>query len=227
MIETATADGVRTVTIDRPDRANALTPAGLDALREAVTSASEPVVYLQGAGEVFCAGADLDVLATLDEAEAAAFARHGQAVANAIADADSVVVAGIDGAARGGGVELALACDVRVATPEATLAEPGVELGLFGAWGGTVRLPRIVGLGEAMDLALSGRVLDAPEARHIGLVSRVTEEPRAVAAEIAENDPAALSVVAGLLRGREGQSAREDAEAEAFGRLLAAKNRDS
>ncbi len=69
----------------------------------------------------------------------------------------SAVVAGIDGAARGGGVEMALACDVRVATPDATFAEPGVEFGLFGAWGGTARLRDIVGDGDALDIALSGR----------------------------------------------------------------------
>ena len=221
MIETDATDRIRTVTLDRPSRRNALTPAGLDALREAVEAATEPVVYLRGAGSAFCAGADLDVLAGFDESEAVAFAQQGQAVARALADSDSVVVAGIDGPARGGGVELALACDLRVGTPEATLAEPGVAFGLFGAWGGTVRLPRIVGLGEAMDVALTGRVVDADEALRMGLLSRVVEDPRSVAETLAEHDPAALSTVAARLRDTAADAAQERREAAAFGRLFA------
>ncbi|MFC6823958.1 enoyl-CoA hydratase/isomerase family protein [Halopelagius fulvigenes] len=221
MIRT-TADGrVRTVTIDRPARRNALRPTDLDALRAAIAeadAAETPVVYLRGAGEdAFCAGADLDTVTALSDPEA--FARHGQRVAAAVADADAVVVAGIDGAARGGGVELALACDVRVATPAATFAEPGVQFGLFGAWGGTVRLPRVVGEGEAMDFALSGRVVDAGEALRMGLVSRVVADPRPVAEEIAENRPDALRVVKERLRDEADDDARERAEAEAFARL--------
>ena len=209
------------MTIDRPDRRNALTPAGLDALRDAVADATEPVVYLRGAGGAFCAGADLDTIAGFDEAEAVAFAEQGQAVADAIEGSDSVVVAGIDGPARGGGVELALACDIRIGTPDATLAEPGVALGLFGAWGGTVRLPRIVGLGEAMDLALTGRVLDAEEARRMGLLSQIREDPRAVAQTVAEHDPAALSTIARRLRDRAPDRDQLRREAAAFGRLCA------
>jgi enoyl-CoA hydratase/carnithine racemase len=130
------------------------------------------------------------------------------------------VVAGIDGAARGGGVELALACDVRVATPTATLAETGVALGLFGAWGGTARLPAIVGRGEALDLALSGRTLDAKEARRIGLVSRIVDDPRVVATEIAANDPAAIRVVKERIHDDAGSERQEDREATAFANLI-------
>jgi enoyl-CoA hydratase/carnithine racemase len=223
MIRTRDAGRVRVVTIDRPDRRNALTPDGLDALSAAVAEATTPVVYLHGAGSAFCSGADLEVVASLSDP--AAFARHGQAVATTIESADSVVVAGIDGAARGGGLELALACDVRIATPDATMAEPGVEFGLFGAWGGTVRLPRVIGEGEAMDLALSGRVVDAEAALRMGLVSRVTESPFAVAEEIAENEADALAVVKSRLRdasdGAEREAA-EAAEATAFADLVEA-----
>jgi enoyl-CoA hydratase len=217
MIRQDDVGAVRVVTIARPERRNALTPDGLDALEAAVTDAETPVVYLHGAGEAFCAGADLDVVADLDDP--AAFARHGQRVASAIADADPVVVAGVDGAARGGGVELALSCDLRVATPAATFAESGVTLGLFGAWGGTVRLPEVVGQGAAMDLALSGRVVDADEAKVMGLVSRVVDDPRAVADELADNAHGALRRVKALLRADGDRGAREQAEAEAFGAL--------
>ena len=209
------------IVLARPERRNALRPADLTALESAIAEATAPVLYLRGAGDAFCAGADLDVVADLDADAAAAFAAHGQRVANALATYDGAVVAGIDGAARGGGLELALACDVRVATPKATLAEPGVELGLFGAWGGTTRLPAIVGQGNAMDLGLSGRVVDAAEARTMGLVSRVTDSPEAVAAEIGGNDPAAVRAVTARTRdGRERQS-QERAEAAAFADLVA------
>jgi enoyl-CoA hydratase len=221
MIRTAAVDGVWTITIDRPARRNALRPADLTALESAVAEATDPVVYLEGAGDAFCAGADLDAVADLDEDAAAAFAAHGQRVANALASYDGAVVAGIDGAARGGGLELALACDARVATPDATMAEPGVALGLFGAWGGTARLPEIVGLGNAMDLGLSGRVIGPERAREMGLVSRIAEEPRAVAEEIAANDAAAVQTVKARTRDTGDRDQQEDAEASAFASLVA------
>ncbi|MFC7096975.1 enoyl-CoA hydratase/isomerase family protein [Halobaculum marinum] len=214
------ADGAyRTVTLDRPEARNALTPDALDALEAAVVDADEPVVLLRGAGSAFCAGADLDVVADLDDP--AAFAGHGQRVAESIATSDSVVVAGVDGAARGGGVELALACDLRVATPDATFAETGVAFGLFGAWGGTARLPRVVGEGAALDIALSARVVDAEEARELGLVSRVVPDPTDVAREVAENEPSALAAVKRLVRTGARGGETEAAERETFARLHA------
>jgi enoyl-CoA hydratase/carnithine racemase len=222
MIRTTVDGNCRVVTLDRTDRRNALTREGLDDLAEAFETATEPVVYLHGAGDAFCAGADLDVVAGLDGDEAAAFAERGQSVATAIESYDGAVVAGIDGAARGGGVELALACDVRVATPAATLAETGVALGLFGAWGGTARLPAIVGEGEALDLALSGRTVDAEEARLMGLVSRIVEDPRAVAEEIATNDPVAIQIIKARIRDRADSDTQEQREAEAFAGLVEA-----
>jgi len=214
------ADGVRVVTLARPERRNALTPAELDALEAAVTETDQPVVSLRGEGPAFCAGADLDVVADLDRAEAETFAERGQQVATAIEDADCAVVAGIDGPARGGGVELALACDLRVATPDATFAEPGVKLGLFGAWGGTVRLPPVVGEGEALDLALSGRTIDAEAALRMGLVSRVTDDPRAVADELAANDPETLSLLKERMRDDSPPDVQEGREADVFARLV-------
>lgn len=221
MINIADDGDVRVVTFDRPDRRNALTPAGLEALEDAVVDCPVPVLYLRGAGDAFCAGADLSVVAEVAESGAVEpFIRRGQRVADAIENSPAVVIAGIDGAARGGGVELALACDLRLATPEATFGEPGVALGIFGAWGGTVRLPEVVGLGDALDFSLSGRVIDSAEALRIGLVSRVLEEPRAVAERIAENDPSALEFVKERLRDRGDKTAQEDAELAAFETLI-------
>lgn len=222
MIDIDPDGDVCVLTLDRPGRRNALTPTALDDLESVVDGADAPVLYLRGAGSAFCAGADLDAVAELPDREAAeAFARRGQRVARALAESESVVVAGVDGAARGGGVELALACDVRVATPRATFAESGAAIGLLGAWGGTVRLPEVVGLGAAMDVALSGRVLDAEAALRAGLVSRVVDDPRAVAEEIAANDPAALRAIKARLRDDGDRAERERREAEAFADLHA------
>jgi enoyl-CoA hydratase/carnithine racemase len=175
-------------------------------------------VYVHGAGDAFCAGADFDeVTSAADPHE---FARHGQRSLNALAEADPVVVAGIDGAARGGGVELALACDMRIATPDATLGEPGVRFGLFGAWGGTIRLPRTVSAADAADIALSGRSVDAEEALRMGLVSRVVDDPRDVAEEVAGNKADALAVVKERLWDRSDDGERERAEAAAFDELV-------
>jgi enoyl-CoA hydratase/carnithine racemase len=138
----------------------------------------------------------------------------------AIESADAVVVAGIDGPARGGGVELALAADVRIATPEASFAEPGVSLGVFGAWGGTRRLVDAVGTTHAADLSYSGRPVDAQTALEMGLVSRVVADPKSVAEAIAENDSAALHELKRLLADPQPQRAQERRERAAFERLL-------
>jgi enoyl-CoA hydratase len=224
MIRSGSEGDVRTITIDRPERRNALTPTGLDDLADALTDATEPVVYLHGAGEAFCAGADLDVVRTLDREAAVTFAQQGQRVARQLERYDGAVVAGIDGPARGGGVELALACDVRVGTPSATLAESGVSLGLFGAWGGTARLPDVVGEGVALDVALSGRVLTAAEAKAVGLLTRIVEDPRRVPADIAANDARALAVIKERIRDTASRAEQAEREAEAFGDLVAGRD---
>lgn len=220
MIRTTLDGGLRIVELDRPDCRNALTREGLDTLREVFRDASEPVVYLTGAGSAFCAGADLDVVSTLDRESAWEFARQGQQVARTIADYDGAVVAGIDGPARGGGVELALACDLRIGTPDATFAESGVSLGLFGAWGGTSRLTDVVGQGHAMDLSLSGRVLDAQQALDIGLITRITDTPRSVAMALLENDTHALRVIKHRIRDRSPREQQEKRERDAFSDLI-------
>jgi enoyl-CoA hydratase/carnithine racemase len=224
VIQTAVSEDVAVVTLDRPERRNALTREGLDELRAAIEDATAPVLFLHGAGEAFCAGADLDVVDGLDEEAASTFAAQGQNVTRALADYDGATVAGVDGAARGGGVELALACDVRVCTPDATLAESGVALGLFGAWGGTARLPQVVGRGVAMDVALSGRVLDSQEARAVGLVSRIVDHPRTVAEEIAANDADAVRGVAELLRQSGDSGSQEARERAVFADLVAKRS---
>jgi enoyl-CoA hydratase/carnithine racemase len=209
------------VCIDRPDRRNALRPRDLDALADAVREATAPVVYVRGEGAAFCAGADLDVVSGLGRGGARDLAARGQRVVRAFEAADAVVVAGVDGPARGGGVELALGCDLRVATSRATFAEPGVSLGLFGAWGGTARLARVCGEGDAMDLALSGRTVDAETACGMGLVSRVVDDPRTVVDEIAAHPPDALAALKRRMRDDAPVATQEAREVEAFADLVA------
>ncbi|ELZ07667.1 enoyl-CoA hydratase/isomerase family protein [Natrialba aegyptia] len=182
-----------------------------------------PVIYLRGRGPAFCAGADLDAVNDLDgdRERAREFARLGQRVARAIEASPAIVVAGIDGPAMGGGLELALACDVRVGTPASTYGEPGVTFGLFGAWGGTVRLPELVGRGNALEFALSGRTIDAEEALRLGLISRLEDDPRTVAEAIADNPGDALAVLKRRVRDDSERETQERREAEAFAELVA------
>ncbi|NHN42167.1 enoyl-CoA hydratase/isomerase family protein [Halorubellus sp. JP-L1] len=226
MIRVEREGAVCVVSIDRPARRNALRPADLDALAAAVREASAPVVLLRGEGTAFCAGADLDVVSGLDRDGARDLAARGQRVVRAFEAADAVIVAGVDGAARGGGVEIALGCDLRVATPDASFAEPGVSLGLFGAWGGTARLARVCGESDAMDLALSGRRVDAETALRMGLVSRIVDDPRAVADEIAAHPPDALAALKRRMRDRDDVPTQEAREVEAFADLVAAHAED-
>ncbi|ELY59787.1 enoyl-CoA hydratase [Natronococcus amylolyticus DSM 10524] len=220
MIDVDSEGAIRTVTIDRPARRNALTEAGLEALERAIAGSDEPIIALRGAGPAFCAGADLSVVAELERDGAEAFARLGQRVARRIEDSDAIVVAEIDGPARGGGLELALACDVRVGTPDSTYGEPGATFGLFGAWGGTVRLPRVLGEGDALEFACTGRVVDAEEALRMGLLSRIEAEPRAVSEELAANETGALAVLKRRIRDDADRETQERREAEAFGELV-------
>ncbi|WP_306055747.1 enoyl-CoA hydratase/isomerase family protein [Natronococcus wangiae] len=220
MIDIDGGGSVRIVTIERPARRNALTVDALESLEAAVAESEAPVIALRGAGPAFCAGADLETVADLDRDGAEEFARLGQRVARTIEESSAVVVAEIDGPARGGGLELALACDVRVGTPDSTYGEPGVTFGLFGAWGGTVRLPRIVGEGDALEFACSGRVVDAEEALRMGLISRLEDDPRTVTEEIAPNAADALPVLKRRLRDDRDRETQERLEADAFGDLI-------
>ena len=224
-IRTERTDGVLVVTIDRPASRNALTTDALAALRETIADADTPVLALRGAGEAFCAGADLATVDSLDCEAARSFARQGQDVADALAEYDGATVAAVDGPARGGGVELALACDLRVCTSRSTFAESGVTLGLFGAWGGTGRLVDTVGRSVAMDLSLSGRLLDADEALRAGLVSRVVDEPVAVARAVADNDAGAVRAIKRLLADRADHERQQAREREAFANLVAARGK--
>lgn len=173
------AEKVALVTISRPQALNALNRETLEELREAFDWLREDeqvgAVILTGEGEkVFVAGADIKELAAMDDAlEARHKALDGQQVFNGIESFPKPVIAAVNGFALGGGCELAMACHLRVAAQGARFGQPEVKLGLIPGYGGTQRLPRLVGKTRALELILSGETIDAAEALRIGLVNRV------------------------------------------------------
>jgi enoyl-CoA hydratase len=173
-------DAVAAVTIDRPDALNALDVETLSALRDELLRLREDdavrVVVLTGAGErAFAAGADIKYMSALSTDEAKEWGELGHNVAQLLETLAKPTIAAINGFALGGGCELALACDLRYASPNAKLGQPEINLGIIPGWGGTQRLARVCGLGVAKELILTGRTVDAEEALRIGLVNGVAE----------------------------------------------------
>ena len=176
-------DGVAVVTVNRPDKLNALddrTMEELDAVFTALLAdASVQGVILTGAGEkAFVAGADIGELARQSPVEGQERSVRGQKVLDRIEGLGKPVVAAVGGFALGGGCELAMACHVRVASENAKLGTPEVKLGIMCGYAGTQRLPRLVGKGRALELLLTGEMVDAQEALRIGLVNKVVPRPR-------------------------------------------------
>ena len=180
-----TREGIGFVTVSRPAKMNALDAKTIEELDEAFAAfASDPAVkgvVITGAGKAFVAGADVEPLSTLDAASGRALSEGGQRVFDRIESLGKPVVAAVNGFALGGGCELALACHVRVASEDASLGTPEVTLGLICGYGGTQRLPRLVGKGRALEILLTGQRVDAQEALQIGLVNRVVPRDRLLA----------------------------------------------
>jgi enoyl-CoA hydratase len=169
---------VAVVTIDRQEKLNALNAQVVSELGEAMAAvgADDGVrgVILTGAGEkAFVAGADIGVLAKMDPQAGVEISRQGQRVFAEIERLGKPVLAAVGGFALGGGCELAMACHLRMASENAVFGLPEVGLGIIPGYGGTIRLARLVGLGRALDITLSGDMVDAERAREIGLVSEV------------------------------------------------------
>lgn len=169
---------VAVITINEPERLNALNSERLrdllSAVRDVSADASIRAIVLTGAeNRAFMAGADIGEMAGLSRDEALAFGRLGQATAWALETAPQPVIAAINGFALGGGCELALACDIRYAADNAVFAQPEVGLGIPPGWGGTQRLPQLVNPGIAAELIFTGKRIDADEALRIGLVNAV------------------------------------------------------
>jgi len=181
------------VTINRPGAMNALnqdvTTELIECFGESLVDHAIGCVIITGAGDkAFVAGADIRQLAKLDEAAGKTLAEQSQAMMQAVQDLPVPVIAAINGFALGGGCELALACDIRLAASTARIGQPEVNLGLIPGFGGTQRLPRLVGRGKALQLILTGDMISAGEALRIGLVDEVhpPEELNARATDMAE-----------------------------------------
>ncbi len=191
------------VTVNRPKVLNALNSAVMGELRVAFQDAKDDtsvrVVLLTGAGEkAFIAGADINELQKLSVVEAKEYTLKGQSVLELIENLGKPVIACINGFALGGGCEVAMACTMRLASDNAKLGQPEVKLGVIPGYGGTQRLPRLVGKGMAMQLNLTGEMISAQEAHRIGLVNEVVAAaellPRAeaIAGKIIANAPLAI-----------------------------------
>ncbi len=172
-------DGIALVTVSRPEKLNALNRDTMAELADAFTRAREDAairaLIITGAGEkAFVAGADIQELAVLSAVEARALALRGQAIFRMLETLPKPTAAAVNGFALGGGLELAMSCAIRVATPNAKFGQPEVKLGIVPGYGGTQRLPRLVGRGRAIDLLITGGTIDAAEAYRIGLVNYVT-----------------------------------------------------
>ena len=197
------ADGVATITINRADVLNALSAITVRELDQALAAAASDesvrVLILTGAGEKsFVSGADISELAGLDPVAGQRTAEFGQSAFRRLETMGKPSIAAIYGYALGGGCELAMSCTIRIAADSAKIGLPEVTLGVIPGYGGTQRLPRIVGRGAAMDLILTGRAIDANEALRIGLVSQVVpladlmETARKTALRILRNGPLAI-----------------------------------
>jgi enoyl-CoA hydratase len=199
-------DGViATITINRPDALNAFSTDQIQEMIEQLESVAADdairAVIITGAGDkAFVAGADIQEMSGKTRDEALEFARQGHRMCNTIESMPKPVIAAINGFALGGGCEIALACDVRVASENAMMGQPEVLLGIPPGWGGTQRLPRIVGMGYAKELIFSGRRIGAEEAHRMGLVNSVCsrdallEEARAMALSFLKNAPGAVAL---------------------------------
>lgn len=171
-------DGVAFVTINRPDKLNALNDQVMaelaDAAERIATDDGIRGAILTGAGpKAFVAGADIGDLARQGPFDGKARAMRGQAALRRLETCGKPVIAAVNGFALGGGCELAMACHIRIASDTAKFGQPEVKLGIAPGYGGTQRLPRLVGKGAALQLILTGEMIDAPEAYRIGLVNRV------------------------------------------------------
>jgi enoyl-CoA hydratase len=212
-------DGILTLTINRPEALNALNRSVIDALSAAIEAAQDNaevrVIVITGAGnKAFVAGADIKEFADFDQAQGEELARRGQRdLFDRVEQSRKPVVAAVNGFALGGGLELAMAAHVRLASSNARMGLPEVSLGVIPGYGGTQRLAQIVGKGKALEMVLTGGMIDAASALECGLVNQVVdqelllESAHAMAEKMAKNAPTALaaaidSVLAGY--GRDG-----------------------
>ncbi|CAN5507158.1 enoyl-CoA hydratase-related protein [soil metagenome] len=197
------SDRIATITVNRPDKLNALNDALMAELGIAIREAGQRndigAVLLTGAGRAFVAGADISELVDQTATEGKARSERGQRTFRLFDTSPKPTLAAVNGFALGGGCELAMACHIRVASEKAKFGQPEVKLGLVPGYGGSQRLPRLVGKGRALELLMTGDMIDAAEAHRIGLVNRVVapdaliETSRSILKTIVANGPLAVA----------------------------------
>lgn len=202
-------DTIGIIKINRPESLNALNIETLGEIRDAVTSLNNDedvkVLILTGEGKAFIAGADIKQMKDMNEDEAREFCNLGQKIFDIIENLDKPIIAAINGFALGGGSELALACDIRIASENAKFGQPEVNLGIIPGFGGTQRLARLVGKGIAKELIFTGDIIDAQTALNIGLINKVVapdallNEAIAMAQKIASKGPTAILIAKSVI----------------------------
>lgn len=225
----ADAGGIRTVTINRPEKLNALDRETITELRAAFGDARADdgvrVVVLTGAGaKAFVAGADITEFASASPTEALGFSRHGQALMSEVERLGKPSIARINGFALGGGLELAMACSLRIAADNAKLGLPEVNLGIMPGFGGTQRMLRLAGRAATLELALTGAPIGAQRAYELGIVNRVVAgdaldaEVARLAGQLASSAPHAMRGILGavLIAGEASLETALDYESQAF-----------
>jgi enoyl-CoA hydratase len=196
------ADQIGMVKINRPSVLNAINIETILEIEKATHEFNENknimVIIITGEGKSFVSGSDISKLVEMDPLKARDYSQIGQRVLSFIENMEKPVIAAVNGFALGSGCEIAMACDIRIASEKAKFGQPEVKLGLIPGHAGTQRLARIVGLGKAKELIFTGDIIDAQEALRIGLVNKVVkpeallEEVKAVARKIIENGPTAV-----------------------------------
>lgn len=198
LVTTAKSDGICIVTINRPDKLNAMnTEVAQELVKtfEALRHADDvKVIIITGQGnKAFSAGADVAYMSTISPDESVEYAKLGQLVCSTVELVKQPTIAAVNGFALGGGCELAMSCDIRIAADTAKMGQPEVTIGIPPGWGGTQRLMRIVGIAKAKELVFRGNLIKADEAKAIGLVNHIVpldslmDETKKIAIEIAKN----------------------------------------
>jgi 2-(1,2-epoxy-1,2-dihydrophenyl)acetyl-CoA isomerase len=241
MIETTLDGAVATITLNRPDKLNAF--AGtmreelLEALRACERDDAVRVVVITGAGRGFCAGGDVDFMSELQKrGDVDGFRKlldAGRDVVTQIATMPKPVIASINGVAAGAGCNLALACDFRIASENAKLGETFVRIGIHPDWGGTWFLPRLVGRSRAMEILMSGRMVDANESLSIGMVDRVVpaaelrDATLTLARSLSEGPPIPLGDIKRVVNASLANDLRSQIDMETEHQLRAFASRDA
>lgn len=217
---------VATIILNRPEKKNSFNRELIEDLETALRSTEgASVVIFEGQNKFFSAGADLSLMSTLSEEQAKEFSKRGNDLMDFIQDFGAITIAALEGGAYGGGLELALSCDLRIASPQTKIGLTEINLAIFPGWGGIKRIVRIAGHGTARYIALTGRIIDGIEASKLGLVNFVTEKPvefsEGLAQELSQKSSDSIRRIKQLLAREEYST---ELETKLFGEVLQTTN---